>query len=72
MMGMLNLGIDGWKTDGTDPYIIELVEVGRCCGVYCDPGRHTRIRVPSTTASMPTCTTATSSTSRAPRSATTG
>lgn len=23
---MLNLGIDGWKCDGTDPYIIELGE----------------------------------------------
>ena len=23
---VLDLGIDGWKCDGTDPYILELVE----------------------------------------------
>lgn len=26
MDNMLNVGIDGWKCDGTDPYILELVE----------------------------------------------
>ncbi len=38
MAPILALGLDGWKVDGTDPYIMELIEPRYVCELrWCLP-----------------------------------